>query len=212
MVDTSWTIHTSNTTQILADYVQSDPADLNVITRGETATYVFSNVQKTLTVEIGTTYTIAVGETERYDLVIVEGTLEINGTLETDRIEVTGGSVTGSGTLDVNDNFAFELADVEPYSTYAGKFSINETLGSQQPYNERVPTSAVIDTLLVGVEPSNDLSDKTINGYWGLIENITDERVRPLSNSRIEIQIRVLAPYDEYADHSAVQADLEINL
>lgn len=211
-MDTSWTIHTSDTTQILADYVQSDPADSNVITRGETASYVFGNVRKTLTVESGATYTIAAGEIERYDLVIVEGTLEINGTLECDKMQVTGGSVTGSGTLDVNGNFAFDLADVEPYSTYAGKFSINETLGSQQPYNERVPSNANIDTLLIGVEPNDKLKEKTIEGYWGLIEDITDERNRPLSNNQVEIQMRVLAPYDEYADHTDVQTDLEITL
>lgn len=210
-METNWTIHTSDTTQILADHTQSAPSESNTITRGETATYVFGNVQKTLTVESGTTYTIPSGETERYDLVIVNGTLEINGTLETDTIEVNG-SVTGSGTLDVNDQYAFELADVEPYSTYSGKFSINETLGSQQPYNELIPSSATIDTLLIGIEPTADLKNKTIEGYWGLIENITDNRNRPLSNSAVEIQIRVLAPYDEYADHSAVQTDLEITL
>lgn len=211
MVDVSWTVHTSDTTQIIADGVLVDPDQNNTITRGETAEYVFTNVAKTLTVGVGTTYTIAVGETERYDFVVVNGTLEINGTLECDEIDVNG-TVTGSGTLDVNDQYAFELADVEPYSTYAGKFSITETLGSQQRYNELLPSNATIDTLLVGVEPTQRLQDKTINGYWGLIENISDNRNRPLSNSRIGLEMTVLAPYDEYADHTAVQNDLETTL
>lgn len=211
MVDVSWTVHTSDTTQILADGVLVDPDQNNTITRGETAEYVFTNVAKTLTIESGTTYTIAVGDTERYDFVVVNGTLEINGTLECDEIDVND-TVTGGGTLDVNDKYAFELADVEPYSKYAGTFSINPTLDNTQRYNERLPENEQVDTLLVGVEPTDRLKDKTINGYWGLIENISDNRNRPLSNSQIGLEITVLAPYDEYSDHTAVQNDLETTL
>jgi len=211
MVDTNFEVHTSNTTSILADAVVADPSDTNVITRGETASYVFANVQSKLTVATGTTYTISVDETERYDLVVVNGTLEINGSLEVDEIDING-TVTGSGTLDVNDQFAFELADVEPYSTYAGKYALEETNSAQQKYDERFPDTATIDTLLVGVEPTDRLKDKTIEGYWGLIDDVTDERTRALTNNQIGVEITVLAPYDEYVDHTAVQNDLEITL
>ena len=210
MVDTSWEIHTGDNTAIVADAVLSDPSDSNTITRGETASYVFTNILNKFTVENGETYTIPIGETERYDLVVVNGTLEINGTLECDQIEING-SVIGSGTLKVDDDFAFELADVEPYSEYAGKFSPIETLGAKQRYKENF-TDPELDTLLVGVEPQARLERKTIEGYWGLISNITDERNRPLSNNQVEIEITVLAPYDEYDDHTAVQTDLEVTL
>jgi hypothetical protein len=122
------------------------------------------------------------------------------------------GTITGSGTLKVNEKFAFELADVEQYSTYAGKYSLNETLGSAQKYTELLPDTAGIDSLLVSVEPSSTLQDKTINGYWGLIENITDTRNRPLSNNQVDMTIQILAPKDEYSDRTAVQSDLEVTL
>jgi hypothetical protein len=211
MVDTSWEIHTGDNSRIFADAVLTDPANLNVITRGESATYVFTNILKTLVVESGDTYIISNGETERYDVVVVDGTLVVDGIVETERIEING-TVTGDGTVDLDEAFAFDLADVEPYSKYAGTFSLNSTLDNTQRYNERTPTNAEIDTLLVGIEPAERLKDKTINGYWGLIQNISDNRNRPLSNNRVEIEIAVLAPYDEYDDHTEVQNDLEITL
>lgn len=211
MVNTEFTLGTGQNTAIIANGIVSDPSDTNTITRGETATYTFLNALKQLKINSGDTYVVAAGETERYDLVTVDGTLEINGTLECDKLD-NNGTVTGGGTLKVNEKFAFELADVEQYSTYAGKYSVTETLGSKQTYNELLPDTADINSLLVSVEPSGDLEAKTINGYWGLIENITDARNRPLTNKQIEMSIQILAPRDEYSDRTAVQTDLEVNL
>jgi hypothetical protein len=172
------------------------------------------NVLKHLSIDTGDTYTVVSGDTERYDLVTVSGTLEIeaNATLQADKLDINGGLVTGPGKLEVNEQFAFELADVEQYSTYAGKYSISETLGSQQTYNELLPDTATINSLLVSVEPSSDLQNKTVNGYWGLINNITDSRNRPLSNKQVTMDIAILAPFDEYSDRTSVQTDLEVNL
>ena len=211
MVNTEFTLGTGQNTAIIANGIVSDPSETNTITRGDTATYTFLNALKQLKIDVGETYTVPSGETERYDLVVVDGTLEINGTLEADEVD-NNGTITGSGTLKVNEKFAFELADVEQYSTYAGKYSLNETLGSAQKYNELLPDTAGIDSLLVSVEPSSDLQDKTINGYWGLIENITDTRNRPLSNNQVDMTIQILAPKDEYSDRTAVQSDLEVTL
>ena len=211
MVKTSWTVRTESNVDFVSDGILSDPSETNVITRGDTATYVLNNTQTMLTVPEGETYTIKSGETERYVTVVVNGTLEINGTLEVEEIDVNG-NITGSGTLATGTESAFDFDDLEPYSTYAGKFSLMETLGSKQPYNELLPSSVDINTLLVAVIPNSDLQSKNVNGYWGLIENITDDRNRPLSNTRVELEITVLAPFDEYADHAAVQTDLEVRL
>jgi len=211
MVKTSWTVRTESNVDFVADAVLSDPSETNTITRGDTATYVLSNTQTMLTVPEAETYTIPSGETERYVTVVVNGTLEINGTLEVEEIDVNG-NVTGSGTLVTGSESAFDFDDLEPYATYAGKYSLTETLASQQSYNELIPPSIDINTLLVAVIPNNDLQNKNVNGYWGLIDNITDNRNRALSNTRVELEITVLAPFDEYADHAAVQTDLEVPL
>lgn len=211
MTDTSWTIRTESNVDFVADAVLSDPSSTNTITRGDTATYVLSNTQTMLTVPVDETFTIPGGETERFVTVVVNGTLEINGTLEVEEIDVNG-SVTGSGTLDTGSESAFDFDDLEPYSTYAGKYSLTATLASQQSYNELIPSTLDINTLLVAVIPNSDLQAKNVNGYWGLIDNITDDRNRPLSNTRVELEITVLAPFDEYADHAAVQTDLEVTL
>jgi len=205
---TEFEVHTSDTESIVADFVLSDPSEINTIARGETATYTFGEVLKSLTVDAGKTVTIESGEDVKYDFVTVNGTLVINGELTADQVD-NNGRIDLNGTLNVNEKFGFELAEIEIYSTYAGKFNVSETLASQQRYSENIPSSAEIDTLLVGVEPKGSLTDETLNGYWGLIENVTDERVRALSNNEVEIQIRVLAPYDEYANHTAVENDLK---
>jgi len=205
---TEWEIHTSDNTSIIADFALNDPSEVNTITRGDTATYSFGNVATKLTINTGETYTVETGTTEEWDYVVVDGTLVIDGTLEADQVD-NNGTIDLNGTLDINEKYAFELQDVQRYSPFSGKYAINETLGSKQQYSEFVPPSADIDTLLVGVEPQQDLKDETIEGYWGLINNISDDRNRALSNSQITLDIDVLATYEEYSDHTAVEADLK---
>lgn len=205
---TEWEVHTSDTQSILAEFALSDPGDLNTITRGETATYVFGDVLSTLTINEGDTYTIESGESVEFDYVVVNGTLTINGELTADEVD-NNGTINLNGTLNIDEKFGFELAEIEVYSTYAGKFNVSETLASQQRYSENVPPSADIETLLVGIEPRGSLTDETLNGYWGLIENVTDSRNRALSNNEVELSITVLAPYEEYDDHTAVENDLK---
>lgn len=210
-MDTSWTIRTDSNIDFIADAVLSDPSDTNTITRGESASYVFNNTQTVLTIGAGETYTIPSGETENYVDVIVNGTLVVDGTLNVETIDVNG-TLTGSGQVNTSREDAFDFDDLEPYSTYSGKYSLVETLGSQQRYNELLPASAGINTLLVAIIPNSDLSNKDISGYWGLIDDVIDERNRPLSNTRVGLEITILAPFDEYADHTAVQTDLEVTL
>jgi len=207
---TKWEIHISDKKSYIADATVSGPDDVNLIARGETATYEFVNIQTKLTVKSGTTYVVESGTTEQIDIVVVDGgTLDINGTLQADYVNVKSGTIDNDGTLDINEKYAFEVEEIQNYSPFSGKYVINETLGSKQQYSEFIPSTAQIDTLLLGIEPLQDLKDKTVEGYWGLINTITDDRNTPLSNSRITLDIDVLATYEEYSDHTAVEADLK---
>lgn len=207
---TEWTIHTSDNSSIIGDFVTSSPSDLNLISKGDTATYEFVEVTPTLTIDSGDTFTVESGETLEKSLVIVNGTLVIDGTLRCDKLD-NNGTVDLNGTLDINDKYELEYTEIKPYANYSGKFNVTETLSSKQRYSENIPPNNGPNTLLVGIEPQTELDSKDIFGYWGLISNIADIRNQPLSNGpRIEIEITVLAPYEQYDDHTAVQNDLEV--
>jgi len=271
---TEFEIHTSDTTSIIADFAVNGPNELNAIERGTQATYTFGNVKSKLVVKSGDTYTIDVQDSEQWDIVVVKGTLDVNGEIKIDTLEIDGGTVdidserldlggetipdgttryespvivpsgetleidgvletkdividgtvTGegelkviddgrpntTGVLDVNEKYAIGLDDVQDYTPYTGDYTISETLVSTQKYVENLSSDAQINTLLVGVEPDTNLSDEEIRGYWGLIQNITDDRTQALSNTRVTLDIDVLAPFENYADHTAVQNDLEL--
>lgn len=271
---TEFEIHTSDNTSIVADFATNAPSELNTIERGSQATYTFGNVKSKLVIKSGDTYTVPADTTEQWDIVVVKGTLDVNGRIKIDSLEIDGGTVdidttpydvggltvnadetvyfspaivpsgetltvygtfetqaltvngtvTGdgdvniqdfdrpptNGVVDVNEKYAIGLDDAQAYGPYTGDYTISETQLSTQKYHERITPDANIDTLLVGVEPDTDLQQKNIRGYWGLIDNITDNRTQALSNVRVTLSIDVLAPYDEYSDHTAVQNELEI--
>lgn len=207
---TKFEIHTSDVESIIGDFVVNDPSELNTIQRGETATYDFVETTTKFTVASGTSDTIEAGETETYGLVVIEsnGTLTVDGTLNCEQIQ-NNGTLDNNGTINISEEYVFEYVEVEDYAEHSGAFTTFQTLENQIPYREFLPSD--VDTLLVGIEPLSDLATKDITGYWGLINNVTDLRNQALSNGpRIRVEITVLATYDEYADHTAVQNGLEL--
>lgn len=205
-------IHTSDTESILGDFVVNRPSDINLKEKGERATYDFVETATKKTVPDGETFTVESNENLTFGIVTVEsgGTLTIEGTLNCDQLQ-NNGTVNNNGTLNVNDDIKFEYAEIEPYAKLAGNFTITETQAKTQKYVDRTPSSASIDTLLLGIETRSDLATQEINGYWGLVSNITDFRNQALSNGpRIRVEIQVLAPYSEFNDHTDVQNTLEL--
>ena len=208
MSTTTVTIHKAGQKLIEADAVSSPPRESNVIARGEQAVFTFENLSTRLIVESGDTETIPAGETEQIDIVTVNGTLVVDGTLEVDELEATG-TVDVNGELRVNEKFAFGLDDLEAFRPFAGKYTRTETLNSTQPFREFVPGSGP-DSLVIGIEPNADLQEKNIPGVWGLISSIDDDRAAPLATQRATVTVDVLAEYSAYADVSAVRSELEV--
>lgn len=205
-----WTIHIDDNVTIIGDFITNTPAETNLLTRGDTATYEFVEVTPRLTVAAGDTVTIEAGETVEKALVVVDGTLIIDGTLRCDELE-NNGTITNNGTIDVNEKYELAYDDVRPYAEYAGQFALFETLDSRQAYAENIPPNSQPETLLVGVEPQASLQNGDLRGYWGLVTNLTDTRNISLSNGpRIELEITILAPYSEYQDHTAVENALKV--
>jgi len=94
------------------------------------------------------------------------------------------------------------------YDDYAGSYAPIELLNGNEKYRDHIPESGSIESLLVGIEPSSDLKNKDISGVWGVIDDISDSRNAALSTVQVELSVRVLARFAEYADHTTAESTL----
>lgn len=187
----------------------NSPREINRLTRGETATLRLLDPSDTLLVQTGDTVTISQGDTETYDIVEVESgaTLDIDGTLNINERLINNGTVDNDGTISIQDG---EKSDVTEYARYAGKYTVAETLGSEQKYRERLPSDASVSSLLVKFEPESSLQDRQIPGVFGLISAVTDTRPPALSQNEFEVEIQILTTTQEYSTLTDVRNDLEV--
>lgn len=203
---------TGPNTSLLATFTVSSPSEINAANRGENISYELLNTLTKLTVASGETLTIDLGETQRHTRVTIEdnATLVVNGTLQCDELVVQG-TLDNNGTVEVSDKYDFEYAEIEPYATFAGKYSLQETRDTTQKIFSNVPDDASIDTLIVGVEPSQELQNGDIRPYWCAVDNVTDSRNTALSDGpRITIELTMLARFSEYSDFATAKQNLEI--
>lgn len=193
-------------------HVQSDPSDINNRTRGGATPFNLSVPQSpdNLVISSGETHTVEAGTVEVWNDVTVDGELTVNGILVVyGTLDSVDGTVNSEhGTIDTltQNPFSRLLA----HDRHAGSYTLTETLGNAQKYKERLPASPNINSLVVGLEPATDLSDRDIAGKWGLISNVTDNRTRALTNPVVTLEIDILAEYSEFNDVAAVKTDLEI--
>jgi len=154
------------------------------------------------------TYTIPSGETEFYDTLIINdgAEVEVNGILVTNEI-INNGILDNNGAIYNTGVTPLDL--LLSFDEFAGKFTVNETLGSKQSYSEFIPTDLFIESLLIKIQPNDELEAKRVRGVWGLIENVTDSRNNPLTINRWTIDVTILARFEQYTNHSAVEADLK---
>lgn len=204
MVATSYTILTKNN-DIVATFNSADP---NSWTRGETATFEFwFGEGDTLTVS--GTYTVESGTAEAYETVTVESgatlTIEANATLQTTEL-TNNGTVNVDGTLVISGDGELE-ARVRNYGDHAGSFATITTLDNTQKYSEQLPSDASVDTIVWGIRPNGELTNENIDGIWGIIESFDDQRGPALNTVRYQVELRILAEFNEYSDHSALETD-----
>lgn len=201
-----YTLHTKSNGTITAVGNQEPP---NSIVVGDTYTYSFYDGFRKGDHIYAQDATIETGESVKYDTVTVqEGvTLTINGTLTCKQIN-TNGTVTVNGTLNVVQ--PDELTILDTYREWGGKYTTNRMIDGTVKYKDRFPTSVGIDSLVIGVEPSADLKANNVNGLWGIISSITNQRNATLNVDRYAIQIFALAPFDDYADVTSVENALRL--
>ena len=208
---TQFKIETKSNGLVVANYATNDIPELNNITRGDTATFVFdfNDIGTDLTVASGDTYTIETNTIEAYDSIIVDGTLVVNGTLYGNDLTVNG-TLDNNGTVDINQGQVTDYNTLLDYDEYSRKYARLETLDAAQPYREFFDTTDFLDSLVFGIEPAQTLQNEDIPGVWGLVSNIEDSRPMQLNYNRLTITLDILATYDEYIDHASLETALKV--
>jgi len=75
-------------------------------------------------------------------------------------------------------------------------------------YREQLPARADVESLVVQLEPSTELSSYDVPGFWGLVTGGDDSRETTLSQERLVLELVVLADADQYTDHTDIENDL----
>jgi hypothetical protein len=115
----------------------------------------------------------------------------------------------------VTPDVAIEKAE-EGYDTlknfekYAGYAQTGRTIDSVFYSEPDIFPLSPIDSLLVSVEPGDDIDEA--RAIWGVVESINDTTEVFGAVARIELEVFVVAEFDDYADKQAVQNDVEANL
>lgn len=206
-MNTTFKIHRPSSTG-QADFSTSAPSELNNTTRGETATFTLEiDSAENYTIASGETLTVAQGEAEYYGTLTVDGTLNVDGEVYAEVLDDNGGTVnisaTGEVTLLDTVSDSGELLAVDEY---AGKHSVEESFRGTQYFKEFTPDNV---SLIIGIEPNQDLQAKNIPGVWGLVSNVVDERTTTLNTNRLTLEVTVLATFAEYSSAAAVSDALE---
>lgn len=134
-----------------------------------------------------------------------------NGTFSIDYITTGPTEITRGNTVNINlDTSSFAL--LQDYIEYAGSYKTLEGLDGQVYYDETVPSGADVSSIVFGIEPNTDLSNKDVFGIWGILDSATDNRPRALTTNQMGINLLVLAQYSDFADHTALESELNMNV
>lgn len=196
MTDTTWEIVTRGHGTLTVSAITSDWPTLR---RGSTQPIRLwfenpgSNTVNPLVVGDGETHTVTGDET--YTYAQTQGTGQIN---------VTTGTLTLTGRTD-----AYEL--LAQYLDYAGAAVTGLSQSNVPWYVDQLPAKAktsfaegghtAIRSLAMGFNPSSDIQDRNVDGFWGVVVGGADVRNAPLTNYQLEFEVFVLAEFDEYDSH-----------
>lgn len=188
MSDVTFTIHTKYNGQLTATSLTSD---WPTVTRSETQTlrFWFNNpdVRDSLVIEDGESHTIPSGESETYRRLVIED----------------GGSLTVDGDLTIEAGGLWTLLQ---YLDYAGAVATGED-GAHVPwYRSQLDSRADVGSLVLGIEPSSDIEDRSVTGLWGVVTGGRDVRNSTLTNWQLELEVFVLAEYREHSDRAAMES------
>jgi len=202
-----YTLHLSGGKTLYVDHNSEGP---NIDTRGQTVTYEFWFNREDLNISNAFTQTTD----ESYGSITIEpgGELIVPSGVELRAATITNnGTLTNNGTVTIdNRTVNDEFNDAQALGDYAGKYTTVETLTSEQNFREFVPSGADIESLVIGIEPDADLSQKSVIGVWGLVDSVDDTRNMALNTHNYGLTVRVLGEFSEYSSVTDVKNNLEV--
>lgn len=206
MSDIGYTLELKNQVNIRGSYLTTEPRRANQVTRGERAEINLHFPTDDLVVS--GSYTVSAGDVEQYDEIVVESgaTLTIEGELYGNTLD-NDGTVTNNGTLTV---YGSVISRVQDLADYAGSYAEQTTLNGTVKFRNQIPSNADVNSLVVGVEPSANIQDNDVDGFWGIVDRGSDTRNTALSDGQYQLQLTVLAELAEYNDHTAIENDLQL--
>lgn len=154
-------------------------------------------------------YTVESGDVEEYDNITVNNgtTLTINGTLQCNNV-TNNGTIIVNGELIVFDGDS--ISNLLKYGEWANKYDTKTMIDGTLKYSDRIPDSEDLESLVVGVEPATELQNQDVEGTWGLVDSITDERDAVLNTNRITISMTNLGEFADYSDVNTVETNLKL--
>lgn len=199
-------IHTKTNGTIAAELNLETP-NATVVGQSNTFTFWLPNNFGDKTFSSDTT--IEASDVEEYDSITIPSgvTVTVYGILQAN-------DATIDGDLVVEDNgqaIFFEgnaRSNLLAYREWANKYQTQKMLDGRVKYREQVDDSDFVDSLVVKVEPANDLHTQNVNGVWGIIDEVTDERGPVLDTNRITISVTILSELDNYANHTEIENEL----
>lgn len=134
-----------------------------------------------------------------------------NGTFDVNYITTNAPNIKRGNVANINiDTSSFSL--VQDYIEYAGSYSTISSLNGKVYYRENVPDLADVDSIVLGIEPNTDINSKDVFGIWGILDSATDNRPRALTTNQMGLNVFVLAQYSDFADHTALESELQMNV
>lgn len=188
MVSPEWTVHTKRRGSFTLAALTSEWPTLTV---GREATVTFRlrpilGGTHTLYVPAGETHTVEAGTVEVYTDTVVDGTLVVNGELVR-----TGGFNYGS------------------FLEWGGAVATDLDTFTLPAYREQLPTRAGgIDSLVLGFEPSTDLLEQTVAGFWGVVLGGTERTNPTFTDRQVEFRVYVLGWFREW-DRGSIEEKMQ---
>lgn len=178
----------------------------------------------TLTAEKGVTnvQNITVGETTTLelrqvevavdsDVLTVTSAITIPGDEEFTQVNVSGGSLdTLGGTVNVTNSAQSGHMRLRQLTQYAGAYSLTETLDTTVRFRQQLPSGLPFNSLVIKATPSQDIQDRGMEAFYGILSSGSDERPLPLNRYPFTLELDVLALGDDYSDIAELKNNLEI--
>lgn len=134
-----------------------------------------------------------------------------NGTINVDHITNQPPKIKRGNTVNITAEVG-NVSLIQDYIEYGGSYSTLEGLNGEIFYGENVPSAVSIDSIVFGIEPNTELSNRNVFGIWGILNSASDNRPRATTTNLVGLNMLVLARYSDYADHTALENDLLMSL